>query len=45
MKYCHNCKKQVNTRKVSAHMGIAIVTSYYCEECNNFIESEVKEIK
>ena len=39
VKYCCNCRKNVNTCRQKVNIGIADIWNDYCEVCNYFIES------
>jgi len=45
MKYCLRCKKEVNVRRNSVDIGIAIIWNDHCEECGTFIDSGFKHKK
>jgi len=45
MKHCFKCQKVVNTRRISVDVGIAEIWNDHCEECGNFIDSGLLDIK
>ncbi len=44
-KYCPRCQKIVNVRPFVADIFIAKLTSFYCEECSQFIETNMEHNK
>ena len=45
MKHCRNCNKLVNVNRNTVNIGIADVWNDSCEECNQFIDSGIIDVK
>lgn len=45
MKYCFNCKKEVNVSRNTFDLGIAEAWQDSCENCGSFIEGGFDHVK
>jgi len=45
MKHCLNCNKLVNAHRNTVNIGIADIWNEHCEECGQFIDSGVEDVK